>query len=77
MPLSITRAMARLVNELKIPTVSSYDLRRSVGREMARLRIAVRISSLVLNHSPQCRGITVRGPALLVVVGIAIVDDLG
>ncbi len=57
-PLSITRGMARLVNELKIPTVSPHDLRRTVGTEMARLGIAVHIRSLVLNHSPQSRGIT-------------------
>ncbi|WP_298601292.1 site-specific integrase [uncultured Sphingorhabdus sp.] len=57
-PLSITRAMARLVNELKIPTVSPHDLRRTVGTEMARLGIAVHVRSLVLNHSPQSRGIT-------------------
>ena len=57
-PLSITRGMARLVDELKIPTVSPHDLRRTVGTEMARLGIAVHIRSLVLNHSPQSRGIT-------------------
>lgn len=57
-PLSITRGMARLVNELKIPTVSPHDLRRTVGTEMARLGIPVHVRSLVLNHSPQSRGIT-------------------
>jgi integrase len=57
-PAAITRAMNRLVTELKIPTVSPHDLRRTVGTEMARLGIAVHIRSLVLNHSPQSRGIT-------------------
>ena len=57
-PLSITRGMARLVSELKIPTVSPHDLRRTVGTEMARLGIPVHVRSLVLNHSPQSRGIT-------------------
>lgn len=57
-PLAITRAMARLVGELGITTVSPHDLRRTVGTEMARLGIPVHVRSLVLNHSPQSRGIT-------------------
>lgn len=57
-PLSITRGMSRLVTELKIPEVSPHDLRRTVGTEMARLGIPVHVRSLVLNHSPQSRGIT-------------------
>ena len=55
---AITRAMARLVSELKIPTVSPHDLRRTVGTEMARMGLPVHIRSLVLNHSPMSRGIT-------------------
>lgn len=55
---AITRAMARLVAELKIPTVSPHDLRRTVGTEMARMGLPVHIRSLVLNHSPMSRGIT-------------------
>lgn len=57
-PAAITRAMARLVDELKIPAVSPHDLRRTVGTEMARLGIPVHVRSLVLNHSPQSRGVT-------------------
>lgn len=57
-PEAITRAMSRLVQELEIPTVSPHDLRRTVGTEMARLGIPVHVRSLVLNHSPQSRGIT-------------------
>ena len=55
---AITRAMARLVAELKIPTVSPHDLRRTVGTELARMGLPVHIRSLVLNHSPMSRGIT-------------------
>ena len=57
-PEAITRSMARLIAELKIPTVSPHDLRRTVGTEMARLGIPVHVRSLVLNHSPRSQGIT-------------------
>lgn len=57
-PMAITRAMARVVGELKIVKVSSHDLRCTVGTEMARLGIPLHVRSLVLNHSPQSRGIT-------------------
>lgn len=57
-PEAITRAMARLVAELGIPTVSPHDLRRTVGTEMAKLGLPVHVRSLVLNHSPMSRGIT-------------------
>jgi integrase len=50
--------MARLVDELKIPKVSPHDLRRTVGTELARLGVPLHVRSLVLNHSPQSRGIT-------------------
>ncbi len=55
---AVTRAMSRLIDELKIPTVSPHDLRRTVGTEMARLGLPVHVRSLVLNHSPMSRGIT-------------------
>jgi len=55
---AVTRAMARLVAELKISTVSPHDLRRTVGTEMARMGLPVHVRSLVLNHSPQTRGVT-------------------
>jgi len=55
---AVTRAMARLVTELKIPTVSPHDLRRTVGTEMAKLGLPVHVRSLVLNHAPMSRGIT-------------------
>jgi len=55
---AVTRAMARMVAELKISTVSPHDLRRTVGTELARLGLPVHIRSLVLNHSPMSRGIT-------------------
>ncbi|RZI37610.1 hypothetical protein EGT07_38425 [Herbaspirillum sp. HC18] len=50
--------MARLIVELKLPTVSPHDLRRTVGTELARLGLPVHIRSLVLNHAPMSRGIT-------------------
>lgn len=56
--LSITRAMARLVRQLKIADVSPHDLRRTVGTQLARLGIPLHVRSLVLNHSPQSRGVT-------------------
>lgn len=57
-PMAITRAMARLVKELGIATVSPHDLRRTVGTEMAKLGMPTHIRALVLNHSPQSRGVT-------------------
>jgi len=58
LPEAITSAMARMVAELKISTVSPHDLRRTVGTELARLGLPVHVRSLVLNHSPMSRGIT-------------------
>lgn len=55
---AVTRAMARMIAEMKIPTVSPHDLRRTVGTEMAKLGLPVHVRSLVLNHSPMSRGIT-------------------
>lgn len=55
---TVTRAMDRLVTQLKISKVSPHDLRRTVGTEMARLGLPVHVRSLVLNHSPMSRGIT-------------------
>jgi integrase len=55
---AVTRAMARMIAELEISTVSPHDLRRTVGTEMARLGLPVHVRSLVLNHSPMSRGIT-------------------
>lgn len=55
---AVTRAMARLITELNMPTVSPHDLRRTVGTELARLGLPVHVRSLVLNHSPMSRGIT-------------------
>jgi len=57
-PMTVTRAMARLVAELKITKVSPHDLRRTVGTEMARLGVLSHVRSLVLNHSPRSRGVT-------------------
>jgi integrase len=57
-PMAITRAMARVVAELKIAKVSPHDLRRTVGTEMARLGIPLHVRSLLLNHSPRSRGVT-------------------
>ena len=55
---TVTRAMDRLVTQLKMSKVSPHDLRRTVGTEMARLGLPVHVRSLVLNHSPMSRGIT-------------------
>jgi integrase len=55
---AVTRAMARMIAEIKIPTVSPHDLRRTAGTEMAKLGLPVHVRSLVLNHSPMSRGIT-------------------
>lgn len=57
-PEAVTRAMARLTAELRIPKVSPHDLRRTVGTELARLGLPLHVRSLVLNHSPASRGIT-------------------
>ncbi|MFA5899369.1 MAG: site-specific integrase [Hyphomicrobium sp.] len=53
-----TRAMARLVAELKITPVSPHDLRRTVGTQMAMLGLPTHVRSLVLNHSAMSRSIT-------------------
>lgn len=55
---AVTRAMARLVAELKIPPVSPHDLRRTVGTQMAKLGLPTHVRSLVLNHSAMSRSIT-------------------
>jgi len=55
---AVTRAMARLVSELKITKVSPHDLRRTVGTEMAKLGLPTHVRSLVLNHSAISRSIT-------------------
>lgn len=55
---AVTRAMARMIAEIKLPRVSPHDLRRTVGTELARLGLPVHVRSLVLNHAPMSRGIT-------------------
>jgi integrase len=55
---AVTRAMSRVIAELKIPRVSPHDLRRTVGTELARLGVPVHVRSLVFNHAPRSRGIT-------------------
>ena len=55
---TVTRAMSRLVSEIKIAQVSPHDLRRTVGTQMAKLGLPTHVRSLVLNHSPHSRGIT-------------------
>jgi integrase len=55
---TITRAMARVTDEIGIKGASPHDLRRTVGTELARLRIDVSVRKLVLNHSPRSRDIT-------------------
>ena len=57
-PQAVTRAMSRLIAELKISPVSPHDLRRTVGTQLAKLRVPLHVRSLVLNHSPQSRGVT-------------------
>jgi integrase len=55
---AVTRAMSRLITELKISKVSPHDLRRTVGTQLARLRVPLHVRSLLLNHSAQSRGVT-------------------
>ena len=55
---TVTRAMSRLVSEIKITQVSPHDLRRTVGTQMASFGLPTHVRSLVLNHSPHSRGIT-------------------
>lgn len=55
---AVTRAMARLVSDLKISRVSPHDLRRTVGTQMAKLGLPTHVRSLVLNHSTMSRSIT-------------------
>jgi integrase len=55
---AVTRAMARLTAEMGIEGVSPHDLRRTVGTGMASLGLPTHVRALVLNHSPQARGVT-------------------
>ena len=55
---TVTRAMSRLMAQLKIVGVCPHDLRRTVGTEMARLGIPLHVRKLVLNHSPRSRDVT-------------------
>lgn len=55
---TVTRAMSRMTAELKIPGASPHDLRRTVGTELARLRINPLVRKLVLNHAPRSRDVT-------------------
>lgn len=57
-PMAVTRAMNRLVTQLKMSTVSPHDLRRTVGTEMARMGLPVHVRAFVLNHSPETRSVT-------------------
>ncbi len=55
---TITKAMARLTDEVGIKGASPHDLRRTVGTELARLRLDLTVRKLVLNHSPRSGDIT-------------------
>lgn len=55
---TITKAMARLTDEIGIKGASPHDLRRTVGTELARLRLDLTVRKLVLNHSPRSGDIT-------------------
>lgn len=50
--------MARLTDEVGIKGASPHDLRRTVGTELARLRLDLTVRKLVLNHSPRSGDIT-------------------
>jgi hypothetical protein len=50
--------MARLTAEIGIEGVSPHDLRRTVGTGMASLGLPTHVRALILNHSPQSRGVT-------------------
>lgn len=55
---AITRAMSRLVSEIKMAPASPHDLRRTVGTQMAMLGLPTHVRSLVLNHSSMSRSVT-------------------
>ena len=57
-PDAISRAMNRLNVELNISGAGPHDLRRTVGTELARLGLPTHVRALVLNHSPERRGVT-------------------
>jgi integrase len=58
LPSSITRAMSRMTGEIGITGASPHDLRRTVGTELARLRVPREVRSLVFNHSPKSSDVT-------------------
>ena len=58
LPFALTTAMARLSAEIGIPRAGPHDLRRTVGTELARLGLPTHVRALVLNHSPESRGVT-------------------
>lgn len=55
---TVTRAMSRVTAELSIKGASPHDLRRTVGTELARLRIDSHVRKLILNHAPRSRDVT-------------------
>ncbi len=58
LPFALTTAMGRLSVEIGIPRAGPHDLRRTVGTELARLGLPTHVRALVLNHSPESRGVT-------------------
>ena len=58
LPYALTTAMARLCAEIGIERAGPHDLRRTVGTELARLGVPAHVRALVLNHSPESRGVT-------------------
>jgi integrase len=58
LPYALTTAMARLCADIGIERAGPHDLRRTVGTELARLGVPTHVRALVLNHSPESRGVT-------------------
>lgn len=55
---TVTRAMSRMTAQIKIPGASPHDLRRTVGTELARLKVDPQVRKLILNHAPRSRDVT-------------------
>ena len=58
-PHAVSRAMARLMDHLKVPDAPTvHDLRRTVGTELARLGVNRDIRARALNHVTGAKSVT-------------------
>ncbi len=57
-PHAVTRAMSRLMSDLKIENATVHDLRRTAGTNLGRLGVSKDVRARVLNHIDGARSVT-------------------